>query len=133
MILINVKKLFGYKGFALYPFVFFVGDLLNSTKTVIKDLRHEFIHCVQQRELWIIGMGAVYLYYYLFGLILGLGHNGSYRNIPFEKEAYANAGVDGYLKTRKKFAWKQYIDERYDILTQIKSLWQKVRNFVSKI
>jgi len=33
----------------------------------------------------------------------------AYMNIPFEQEAYRKMYDKEYLKTRKRFAWKEYV------------------------
>lgn len=64
-----------------------------------RNLRHEYIHVLQQRELG-----------YLIFLIkyIGWWFVKGYYQIPFEAEAYDYQGTEGYLKTRKPYAWKQY-------------------------
>jgi hypothetical protein len=77
---------------ALFPFI-----LLNRRKKVNDMLiNHERIHLMQQLEMLIIPFYLVYLFELL---------TKGYRNISFEKEAYANERNLDYLEQRKWFAW----------------------------
>ena len=71
--------------------------------------RHETIHFQQQIELLFIFQWLLYLLFHLIGLFL-YRFNGekSYRNNPFEREAYANDGDTMYLHQRKRFSWVRY-------------------------
>lgn len=83
--------------------ILFVKTKCNITE---KTLNHENIHSAQYKELWYIGFLILYLYYWIKNLMKG--SNNAYRDIPFEKECYANDTNFSYLETRKKFAWKDY-------------------------
>lgn len=70
-------------------------------------LRHEAIHTAQMREM-------LYFFFYLFyvaGWISKLFSHGSdaYRNISFEREAYAHQDDENYLVTRIPFTWLKYL------------------------
>lgn len=58
---------------------------------------------------------AIPLFFWCYGLewLLGMicfrDSRKAYRNISFEQEAYSNELDDDYLKSRKPFAWIQYI------------------------
>lgn len=92
--MIKIKnKLIPFKGFkamTIWPIMFYKEEMTKF------DLNHEAIHAVQQKELFLILFYPKYLSY-------------PYNNNPFEKEAYANENNLEYLKTRKKFNWKNYI------------------------
>ena len=65
-----------------------------------KVINHEKIHFAQQEELGLLKFLAKYLYWWVkYG----------YRNIPFEKEAYTNAGDLKYLDKRKPSSYLKYI------------------------
>jgi len=68
--------------------VFYKGEISEQT------IRHEKIHWIQQKELCVIVFYLIYLFEYLIK---------GYRNISFEKEAFANEHNKDYLKTRKRF------------------------------
>jgi hypothetical protein len=77
---------------ALFPFI-----LLNRRKKITDVLiNHERIHLMQQLEMLVI---PFYLIYLIEMAVKG------YRNISFEKEAYANERNLDYLKHRKWFSW----------------------------
>ena len=86
-----------FNGLALYPFIF-----IHPEKQGEYTLNHELIHIEQQKELWLIGFAILYLY---FNITRGYWDN------PFEQEARAFEGQDGYLKEglRQKFDWKYYV------------------------
>lgn len=65
---------------------------------------HESIHYAQERELWYIGFYILYALFFLWELRCFSWHH-AYRNIAFEREAYAHQGDRDYLANRKKFAW----------------------------
>jgi hypothetical protein len=70
--------------------------------------RHETIHFQQQLELLFIGQWALYLFYYLKGLIKYKAGPIAYRESPFEREAYRNEHDENYLKNRKRYSWLNY-------------------------
>jgi len=70
-------------------------------------ISHERIHTEQMKEL-----GYIFFYlFYLLEWILKLFKYGlnSYRNISFEREAYANQEELLYLRSRKRFAFLKYL------------------------
>lgn len=67
-----------------------------------KTLTHELIHSRQMKELLYFGF---YVWYIVEWCIRCLGSENAYRNICFEREAYANENDTGYLKKRKPFAF----------------------------
>jgi hypothetical protein len=69
---------------------------------------HEAIHTAQMKELWYIGFYLLYLIEYAVMIFKYNDTNVAYRNIRFEKEAYANDGDINYLRDRKKFSWKTF-------------------------
>ena len=77
----------------------------------ITTYNHEKIHLVQQRELWVIGFYALYVWYWLKAKIKGLNSSDAYFAIPFEKEAYKNQSNFKYLNDRKPHSWKNYLKE----------------------
>ncbi len=88
----------------LGPLVFSRGELSDRVK------RHETIHWMQYKELFIIGFLIVYLYDYLFAAVLkkkGFNRQ-SYMSIRFEQEAYDNDVNENYLKERKPYKWLDY-------------------------
>lgn len=66
-------------------------------------LNHEAIHTEQMKELLYVGF---YLWYVVEWLVkLFIYGKDAYRNISFEREAYAYEGYEGYLTIRKRYNW----------------------------
>lgn len=73
-------------------------------------MNHERIHTAQQREMLFVFFYLAYLVEWLVRLPL---RGNAYRNISFEREAYANQRNLNYLHSRRPFAWRYYIKRRY--------------------
>lgn len=99
------NKFIPFKGFKCINLfgVLFVREECRLTDC---DLNHEAIHTAQMKELWYIPFYILYLTEWFARLFM---KGNSYRNISFEREAYANEDDMGYLGDRKKFGWKEYL------------------------
>ena len=99
MLLIVAKYLIpkGYRGLAVFPFVFVKYRIDIENKVFVN---HEKIHLRQQLELLVIPFFIWYFIEYLFRLIQYKKADLAYRNISFEREAYANEKDLNYLKNR---------------------------------
>lgn len=99
MFLIVAKYLIpkGYRGLAAFPFVFVKYRIDVENKVFVN---HEKIHLRQQLELLVIPFFIWYFIEYLFRLIQYKKADLAYRNISFEREAYANEKDLEYLKSR---------------------------------
>jgi hypothetical protein len=73
-------------------------------------MNHERIHTAQQREMLFVFFYLAYLVEWLVRLPL---RGNAYRNISFEREAYANQRNLNYLRSRRPFAWRYYMKRRY--------------------
>lgn len=73
----------------------------------VKTINHEKVHWQQQLELIVLPFYILYGLEYLIKLFI-YGKD-AYRNLSFEREAYANENNLDYLKTRKHYAWIKYI------------------------
>lgn len=73
------------------------------------DIDHELIHIAQWRELLYIGFILWYFLEWLARLAQYRNFSKAYRNISFEREAYANDKNPNYLSTRKRYSFKKYI------------------------
>ena len=122
MKIIKVKKLpFDFSGITIWPFIFFLkGQVISNTL-----LRHETIHLKQQREtLWrffFIFYIAEFVVKFIYHFCRNISYPGTfkdflistfflaYRDLSFEREAYAHEKDENYLKTRKPFAWIKYV------------------------
>jgi len=72
-------------------------------------LRHESIHTRQMLELFVVGFYAWYLTEWMIRWMLCGDRYTAYRNIGFEREAYANDGKRHYLEKRKRYAFTRYL------------------------
>ena len=90
---------------ALFPFILVKEASFKHDEVLI---RHERIHLRQELELLVIPFYVLYLFNYLVNLIWFKNHDRAYRNIIFEREAYTNESIKGYLKKRKLWAWVKY-------------------------
>jgi hypothetical protein len=108
MFLIVTKYLIpkGYRGLALFPFVFVKYSLDKENPVFIN---HERIHLRQQLELLIIPFFIWYFLEFLVRLIQYGNMDLAYRNISFEREAYAKENVLAYLKNRGLWNFLNYI------------------------
>lgn len=96
----------GYRGLTLFPFVI-IKDFLDKENKVL--LNHEKIHIRQQLELLIVPFFVLYFLEFLLRLIQFKDRNKAYRNISFEREAYANEKDLDYLKKRPFWKFRNYI------------------------
>ncbi len=71
-------------------------------------LNHENIHNVQMKELLFVGFCLLYVIDWIILLFKRKNAKEAYRNIRFEKEAYANDNDLHYIKNRKKYSWRYY-------------------------
>lgn len=103
MFLIVTKYLIpkGYRGLAVFPFVFVKYSLDKKNPVFVN---HERIHLRQQLELLIVPFFVLYFLEFLLRLIQYGNMDLAYRNISFEREAYANEKDLDYLKNR--FLWR---------------------------
>jgi hypothetical protein len=108
MLLIVAKYLIpkGYRGLTAFPFVFVK---YRTDKENIVFVNHEKIHLRQQLELLVLPFFIWYIIEYLFRLIQYKKADLAYRNISFEREAYANESNFEYLKSRPFFRFSKYL------------------------
>ncbi len=106
MVLIS-KYMFpkGFVGLSLWPLI-----ILREKHLVYDDelLNHERIHLRQQLELLVIPFYVLYLFEWLYGLIKYRNSYTAYKNISFEREAYANEGDLSYLDNRPLWKFLSY-------------------------
>lgn len=92
-----------YYAINLFGIVFAKGQLSAA------DRNHEYIHTLQQREMLFIGFYIWYLVEWVIGLCRYRDSHKAYRQIRFEKEAYAHQHDLGYRHSRKHFSWFRII------------------------
>ncbi len=110
----------GYKAINLFGVLF----VKNNAKIDDVTINHEAIHSRQFVELMVLFAVAsvfirwwlplfaplfFYVWYIVEWLIRLLKKGNAYRNISFEREAYANEGDASYLKGRGWFNFLKYL------------------------
>ncbi len=95
----------GYRGLTLFPFVFMKE---RRDKINVVFLNHERIHLRQQLELLVFPFLIWYFLEFLIRLLQFKNKDLAYRNISFEREAYANEENGDYLKTRTFWGFLKY-------------------------
>lgn len=98
----------GYSGLTVFPFVLIK---YRFDKENIVLVNHEKIHIRQQLELLVLPFFVWYFVEYAVRLLQYKNANLAYRNISFEREAYANELNLNYLETRKYFSFLKYLQE----------------------
>lgn len=96
----------GFRGLTVFPFVFvkYASDKENKF-----FLNHERIHLRQQLELLVIPFFIWYVLEFLVRLMQYKNSDLAYRNISFEREAYANEKNLHYLKRRPFWVFLNFI------------------------
>ena len=95
----------GFRGITLFPFIIVSKSDLKQNPVMIN---HEKIHIRQQIELLILPFFIWYGIEFLIRCIMYKDKNAAYRNISFEREAYANEKDLNYLKQRSFWKFLKY-------------------------
>lgn len=96
----------GYRGLAVFPFVFVK---FKMDKKNLIFINHERIHLRQQLEMLVFPFFIWYFFEYFVRLIQYKNRNLAYRNISFEREAYANEHNLYYLKQKSLWGFLKYV------------------------
>ena len=104
MFVIHISSL-GPDGMALFPFI-----LVRHPNPGPTLLNHERIHLRQQVELGIILFYVWYVVEYGIRRFQYRDHYRAYRNISFEREAFANDQNLAYLKRRPFWGFWKYMN-----------------------
>lgn len=96
----------GYLGLTCYPFVFLKTKELKKNRVLIN---HENIHLRQQLEMLVIPFYLIYGVEFLIRSIQYKNRRLAYRNISFEREAYAHEAELDYLKQRTFWSFLKYL------------------------
>lgn len=98
----NIIPAKGYKIFNFFSILF----VRKDAEVTDVDINHERIHNEQMKELLFL---PFYIHYGLEWLIKLFIHkfkaHTAYRNVSFEKEAYANESNLDYISHRKHYNW----------------------------
>ena len=92
----------GYAAINLFGVVFARKGVMITDRTI----NHESIHTKQMKET---GYIIFYVWYLVEWIIRLFMPGNAYRNISFEREAYANEKDKDYLNNRKFFSWIKYL------------------------
>ena len=126
----NIIPFEGFVAITVWPFVFVRKSEEDKYDSVADN--HEHIHGEQQQEmlgagaliggllimltgsLWFLLLVPVYFWWYLieYALRSMFGTGNAYRNISFEREAYANEKDFDYNSNRSPFAWLKYMKRK---------------------
>lgn len=74
-------------------------------------INHERIHTEQMKELLFIPFYILYFIEWLVRLVEYRNWDCAYRNISFEREAYAHGHDMTYLKQRRRYSFLHYINK----------------------
>lgn len=100
----NLIPFNGYKAINLFGVLFVRKGCVMSES----DINHEKIHTAQMKEM----LYTFFYVWYIIEWIVRLFMKGNaYRNISFEREAYANQNNLSYLNTRERYAWLNFFKE----------------------
>jgi hypothetical protein len=105
MIIIRVKRLH-VSAMTLFPFIFIRTTVTDQQ--LPEYLNHEKIHITQQMEMLVIPFYIIYLIHYVVNYFKFRNHKKAYRNIIFEREAYAEEKNFDYLKRRRIWNFLRY-------------------------
>lgn len=92
-------------GITIFPFIFLRESAFKKNKILIN---HEKIHIRQQLELLVIFFYLWYVVEYYYWYFKLKDKHLAYRNISFEREAYAMEEDLNYLETRKIWSFWKY-------------------------
>lgn len=70
-----------------------------------REINHEYIHTLQQREMLYVGFYVWYVLEWLWWLGRYRNLYRAYHRISFEREAYDHEKELEYKQTRRHFAW----------------------------
>lgn len=74
-----------------------------------RTINHESIHTAQMREMLYVPFYIWYLAEWLVRMLQYRDSFEAYKNISFEREAYANDADLRYLSGRRRWAWRRYL------------------------
>lgn len=101
----NIIPFPGYKAMAIWPFIF----VRKDCKPKFRIINHETIHLRQQAEMLIVIFFLWYLVEWLVRSIQYRSFHKGYRNICFEREAYAHENELFYPDERKHYSFFKYL------------------------
>ena len=103
------SKFFPAQGFVAMTLGFFIFARKEFKPLSDLVIRHETIHMRQQMEMLFLPFFLWYGIEYLIRILQYRDLHLAYRNISFEREAYANEDRLDYDSFRRFFAWTSYL------------------------
>jgi len=95
-----------YVGLSLWPFIILREEALKKDEVLIN---HERIHLRQQEELLILPFYFLYFFEWLVRTAWHFNGYTAYKNMSFEREAYANEDDLDYFEKRPSYAFIKYL------------------------
>lgn len=115
---IIMNSIIPFKGFAainLFGVVFVRKEMQTyfdyDPSAYDRMINHETTHTKQMKEVLYLPFYVLYVLEWLVRLVMYRDRHKAYRNISFEREAYANQHRWDYNKGRKRYAFLKYIKE----------------------
>lgn len=103
------NKYIPFKGFKAIAMVWLV-FVRDGSKIAPQHMWHINIHLRQQKEMLVIFFFLWYGIEWLVRLVQYRNATTAYKNISFEREAYANQNSIDYLDIRKPYSFIKYIN-----------------------
>ncbi len=89
-----------FKGFSAMNLFGVIFARKSAEPLSARIIRHESIHTAQMRELLYVGFYLCYVAEWIVRLFM---KSNAYRNISFEREAYAGQNVENYINIRRPY------------------------------
>jgi len=89
-----------FHAITLFPVIFYNGEKLSE-----RELRHETVHLWQQAALLVVPFYLLYLFFWMIGLVRYRDRYRAYREIPFERSAYALEALPRQSGCCQAFDW----------------------------
>ena len=99
----------GFAGLTLFPFIILKEKIDVSNPIMIQ---HEKIHIRQQTEMLILPFFIWYGIEYFIRILQYKNKQTAYRNISFEREAYANESQKDFLQQRRFWNFLNYLKSK---------------------
>ena len=100
-----------FHAITLFPVIFY-----NEKPMTEQDIRHETVHLWQQALLLVVPFYLLYALFWLWGILRYHDNQTAYRNIPFERSAYALEKEENVSPLKQAFDWVHYLTGRNNAL-----------------
>lgn len=103
---------------------------IDKGKLGKKDINHEYIHTLQQREMLYLGFMLWYSLEWLYRFIQKRSFMKAYYALYFEREAYDMESDLDYCKHRKPFGWWHLYVKKGTLLHELGSFIGEIVSFI---